>query len=211
LLEINEWFLQLRTINFFYEKPEKAMSALYFRSELTNQWGWILVRGIAAVVFGVLAFVWPEPALIALTLVWGIYALTDGALALIAAFSIRINGKPVWSLAVVGVLGVAVGVMTFVWPGLTALTLLMMIAVWALFMGAFQIVAAIRIRELIDHEWFLALSGVLSVLFGGMLIFNPDAGARAVVWLIGGYAVLFGVLLIVLGFQFRRITKTQFA
>jgi uncharacterized membrane protein HdeD (DUF308 family) len=187
---------------------------LYFRSGLTdqcaNQWGWILLRGVAAVVFGVLAFVWPAPTLIALTLVWGFYALTDGALALIAAFGIRVSGKPIWSLAVVGALGVAVGVMTFIWPGLTALTLLMMIAVWALFMGAFQIVAAIRIRELIDHEWLLALSGVLSVLFGGMLIFNPDAGARAVVWLIGGYAVLFGVLLIVLGFQFRRIAKMQF-
>jgi uncharacterized membrane protein HdeD (DUF308 family) len=187
------------------------MSGLYFRSELTSQWGWILLRGVAAVVVGILAFAWPEPTLIALTLVWGIYALADGAFALIAAFSIRINGKPVWSLAVLGVLGVALGVVTFIWPGLTALTLLMMIAAWAFLMGALQIVAAIRIRQLIEHEWFLALSGVISILFGGMLIFNPDAGARAVVWLIGGYAVLFGVLLIVLGIQFRRITKTQFA
>lgn len=191
------------------------MSALYFRSELTsqcaNQWRWILLRGLAAVVFGVLAFVWPVPTLIALTLVWGIYVLTDGALALIAAFSIRVGGKPVWPLAVVGALGVVAGVITFIWPNLTALTLLMMIAVWALFMGAFQIVAAIRIRELIEHEWFLALSGILSILFGAMMIFDPDAAARAVVWLIGGYAVLFGLLLIALGFQLRRITKMQFA
>lgn len=115
-----------------------------------------------------------------------------------AGVRIRDNGKPLWALIVVGLLGIAAGIVTFLWPGLTALVLLYIIAIWALVAGVFQIIAAVRFRKEIRNEWLLGLSGVVSVLFGGMLIMQPGAGALALVWVIGIYAVFFfGILLLV--------------
>lgn len=171
--------------------------------DLRRNWGWIVVRGVAGVIFGVLAFIWPAITLAVLVLFWGAYALADGVLALIAAFRVRDRGKPFWALLIVGVLGVAAGLLTFFWPGVTALVLLAFIAAWALLMGIFQIVAAIRLRKAIEHEWLLALSGVLSVIFGALMLWNPGAGALAVIWVIASYAIVFGILLIALGLRLK--------
>jgi uncharacterized membrane protein HdeD (DUF308 family) len=171
--------------------------------DLRRNWGWIVVRGVAGVIFGVLAFIWPAITLAVLVLFWGAYALADGVLALIAAFRVRDRGKPFWALLIVGVLGVAAGLLTFFWPGVTALALLAFIAAWALLMGIFQIVAAIRLRKAIQHEWLLALSGVLSVIFGALMLWNPGAGALAVIWVVASYAIVFGLLLIALGFRLK--------
>jgi uncharacterized membrane protein HdeD (DUF308 family) len=170
---------------------------------LAHNWGWIVLRGVAAVLFGVLAIAWPGITLAALVIVWGAYALADGILALIAAWQVRDQGRPFWSLVVVGLLGIAAGVVTFLWPGITALALLMVIAAWALLMGIFQIVAAIRLRKAIEGEWLLGLSGVASVVFGVLMFISPGAGALAVLSLIAAFALLFGVLQIVLGFRLR--------
>jgi uncharacterized membrane protein HdeD (DUF308 family) len=155
------------------------------------------------VLFGVLAIAWPGITLAALVIVWGAYALADGVLALIAAWQVRDQGRPFWSLVVVGLLGIAAGIVTFLWPGITALALLMVIAAWALVMGIFQIVAAIRLRKAIEGEWLLGLSGVASVVFGVLMFISPGAGALAVLSLIAAFALLFGVLQIVLGFRLR--------
>lgn len=171
---------------------------------LSRNWGWIVLRGVAAVLFGVLAFLWPGITLAALVIVWGAYALADGVLSLIAAYRIRDQGKPFWSLVIVGLLGIAAGIVTFIWPGMTALVLLMFIAAWAVVMGVFQIIAAIRLRKEIQNEWLLALSGVLSVLFGIIMFVAPGAGALAVIWVIGAYAIIFGVLLIWLGLRLKK-------
>jgi uncharacterized membrane protein HdeD (DUF308 family) len=171
--------------------------------DLRRNWGWIVVRGVAGVIFGVLAFIWPAITLAVLVLFWGAYAVADGVLALIAAFRVRDRGKPFWALVIVGVLGLAAGLLTFFWPGVTALALLAFIAAWALLMGIFQIVAAIRLRKAIQHEWLLALSGVLSVIFGALMLWNPGAGALAVIWVIASYATVFGILLIALGFSLK--------
>ncbi len=171
---------------------------------LSRNWGWIVLRGVAAVLFGVLAFLWPGITLAALVIVWGAYALVDGVLSLIAAYRIRDQGKPFWSLVIVGLLGIAPGIVTFIWPGMTALVLLMFIAAWAVVMGVFQIIAAIRLRKEIQNEWLLALSGVLSVLFGIIMFVAPGAGALAVIWVIGAYAIIFGVLLIWLGLRLKK-------
>jgi len=171
---------------------------------LSRNWGWVVLRGVAGVLFGVLAFLWPGITLAVLVIVWGAYALADGILALIAAYRVRDQGKPFWSLVVVGLLGIAAGIVTFIWPGMTALVLLMFIAAWAFVMGIFQIIAAIRLRKEIQNEWLLGLSGVLSVLFGIIMFVQPGAGALAVIWVIAAYAIVFGILLIWLGLRLKK-------
>jgi uncharacterized membrane protein HdeD (DUF308 family) len=181
------------------------------REYLGRSWGWIVFRGAAAVVFGILALARPGITLAALVFMWGAYAIADGVLATVAAWKIRDDGRPLWSLFVVGALGIAAGVVTYRWPGLTALVLLMVIASWAIGVGVLQIVAAIRLRKEIEGEWALGLSGVLSVAFGILAAFHPGAGALAVLWMIGGYAVGFGVLLIALGFRLRAFGHHKLA
>jgi uncharacterized membrane protein HdeD (DUF308 family) len=176
---------------------------------LSRNWGWVVLRGVAAVLFGVLAFLWPGITLAVLVIVWGAYALADGVLALIAAYRVRDQGKPFWSLVVVGLLGIAAGIVTFIWPGMTALVLLMFIAAWAFVMGIFQIIAAIRLRKEIQNEWLLGLSGVLSVLFGIIMFVQPGAGALAVIWVIGAYAIVFGILLIWLGLRLKKRSEQR--
>jgi uncharacterized membrane protein HdeD (DUF308 family) len=175
---------------------------------LTRAWYWVVLRGVFAVLFGIFAFIWPGITLAALVLVWGVYAIADGVMALIAAFTMHEEGKPMASLVIVGILGIAAGIVTFLWPGMTALVLLLFIASWAVLMGVFQIAAAIRLRKHIEHEWLLALSGVVSILFGVRLIFlQPVVEALAVVWLIGSFAILFGILLIALGFRLKGLAS----
>lgn len=169
-----------------------------------RQWGWIALRGVVAILFGLMAMFMPAITLSALVMVWGAFALVDGVLALIAGFRIRDKGKPLWSMEIIGVLGIAAGLATLFWPGLTALLLLYIIAAWALVSGVFQIVAAIRFRREIKNEWLHGLSGLISVIFGAMLMLNPGAGALALVWVIGIYAVFFGVLVLMFSFRLRK-------
>lgn len=177
---------------------------------LGHNWGWVVLRGVVAVLFGVMAVAWPGITLAAFIIFWGAYALADGIFALVAAWQVRDEGRPFWALIVVGLLGIAAGVVTFMWPGMTALALLMVIAAWAFVMGIFQIVAAIRLRKVIEGEWLLGLSGVVSVLFGVLMVMNPGAGALAMLAVIAGYAIVFGVLLIVLGFRLKSlVTRTH--
>jgi uncharacterized membrane protein HdeD (DUF308 family) len=178
---------------------------------LGRNWGWVVLRGVAAVLFGILAFALPGITLAALVIVWGAYALADGILALIAAYRVRDQGKPFWSLVIVGLLGIAAGIVTFIWPGMTALLLLMFIAAWAVVMGIFQIIAAIRLRKEIQNEWLLGLSGVLSVLFGIIMFVQPGAGALAVIWVIAAYAIVFGALLIWLGLRLKKRSEGRIA
>ena len=181
------------------------------REYLGQNCGWIALRGAAAVLFGVLALARPGITLAALVFMWGAYAVADGVLAMVAAWQIRDQGRPFWSLFVVGALGIAAGVVTYRWPGLTALVLLMVIASWAIGVGVLQVVAAIRLRKEIEGEWALGLSGLLSVAFGVLAVIHPGAGALAVLWMIGGYAIGFGVLLVALGFRLRALGQRKLA
>ena len=173
--------------------------------ELAENWWLLLLRGIAAIGFGVLAFIWPDLTLLTLTYMWGFYAIADGVLALWAAIAGK-GGEiaPRWWLAVVGVAGIFVGALTFVWPGMTALILLMFIASWAIVIGVLQIWGAIRLRKEIEGEWLLGLSGLLSIAFGVAMFAQPGAGALAVVWLIGWFALLAGCVYIALAFQLKK-------
>ena len=173
--------------------------------ELAENWWLLLLRGIAAIAFGLLAFLWPDLTLLTLVFMWGIYAIADGILALWAAISSK-GGEiaPRWWLAVVGIAGILAGALAFVWPGMTALILLMFIASWAIVIGVLQIWGAIRLRKEIEGEWLLGLSGVLSVAFGVIMFAQPGAGALAVVWLIGWFAILAGCVYIGLAFQLKK-------
>jgi uncharacterized membrane protein HdeD (DUF308 family) len=175
---------------------------------LARNWWALALRGLFAVLFGITAFALPGITLGALVLLYGAYALVDGIFAVTSVLVGRPRGMPWWAVLVEGLFGIAVGVVTFLWPGITALALLYLIAAWAVVTGAFEITAAVRLRKEIEGEWLMVLSGILSILFGVALVVNPGAGALAVVWLIGAYAIAFGVLMIALGFRLRRWSRT---
>src|SRR5262249_52292292 len=171
---------------------------------MAKGWWLVLLRGIAAIVFGVLAFVWPGLTLLTLVLFYGAYALVDGVVALISAFSGGAKPVPTWWLILVGLFGIAAGLVTFLWPGITALVLIIFIGVWSIAHGIFEIVGAIKLRKEIDNEWWLILAGALSVLFGIIVLALPGAGALALIWVIGAYAIVFGVLLVGLSLRLRK-------
>ncbi len=174
----------------------------------TSSWWALVLRGIAAIAFGALAFFWPGITLTALVFLWGAYAIVDGIFAIAAGVKTSDGHKRWWVLLLEGILSIAAGVLAFVIPGITALVLLMLIAAWAIVTGAFEIGAAIQLRKYITGEWLLALAGIASVLFGVALFLNPSAGALAVVWLIGAYAIVFGILLIALGLRLHSLVKS---
>jgi uncharacterized membrane protein HdeD (DUF308 family) len=171
---------------------------------LTDHWWLFLIRGIAAIIFGILAFAWPGVTLVVLVLFFGAFALVDGIASLIAAITGRGATAPRWWLAIIGLVGIAAGLLTFFWPAVTAVLLLYLIAGWAIAMGVFQIIGAIQLRKEIDNEWLLVLSGVVSVLFGILLLAVPGTGLLALIWLIAIDAIIFGVLVIGFGLRLRK-------
>jgi uncharacterized membrane protein HdeD (DUF308 family) len=171
---------------------------------LAKYWWLILLRGIVAIIFGILAFVWPGITLLTLILFYGAFALADGVLALIHAIMGGNVGSR-WWLALVGIAGIAAGLVTFLMPGLTAFVLLIFIACWAISLGIFQIIGAIRLRKEIDNEWLIGLSGALSVLFGIVLLVAPGAGALGLIWVIGSYAIVFGIMLVMEAFKLKKL------
>jgi uncharacterized membrane protein HdeD (DUF308 family) len=174
---------------------------------LSRSWWIFALRGVFAIIFGILAFIWPQTTLATLVLFFGAYALFDGVFALIGAFQGRAADSRWWVTALEGLVGILVGVMTFVWPATTGLVLLYFIASWPVITGVFEIIAAIQLRHTITNEWLLILSGIASVVFGVLLFVFPGAGALSLVWLIGVYAVIFGVLLIGLALRLRSLPR----
>jgi uncharacterized membrane protein HdeD (DUF308 family) len=167
---------------------------------LAKNWWALALRGLAAVLFGLLTFLLPGITLATLVLLFGGYALVDGIFNVIAFFKVVSHQ---WALLIEGVIGIIAGMLTFAWPAITALVLLYLIAFWAIFTGIFEIIAAIRLRKVVANEWLLLLMGVVSLLFGLFILFAPGAGALAIVLWIGAYALVFGVFLMVLAFRLR--------
>jgi uncharacterized membrane protein HdeD (DUF308 family) len=161
------------------------------------------LRGVLAILFGVLTFLYPGITLLTLVYLFGAYALVDGVFLVVSAITNR-KGEPRWiALLIGGLLGITAGVVTIFWPGITAVALLAMVAVWAIVTGIAEVVAGIRLRREIVGEWILILAGVLAVAFGVLLILQPAAGALAMVFWIGAYAVLSGILLIAFSLRLR--------
>ena len=180
----------------------------YFRRPmlhaLAKNWWLVLLRGIAGIVFGLLAFAWPGLTLLTLVLFYGAYALIDGIVALATALTGSAKPIPTWWLVVVGLLGIAAGLVTFLWPGITAFVLILFIGAWAIAHGIFEIIGAIQLRHEIDNEWMLILAGALSVIFGIVVLAAPGAGALGLVWAIGAYSIVFGGLLAGLSLRLRK-------
>jgi len=178
--------------------------AIRYASALAERWWTFVIRGVAAVLFGIVAIAVPGSSLRALVILWGAYAIVDGVFALMLAAQRGRSGLSWGWLLFEGIVGIGAGVATFFWPTITALVLLTVIAVWAVLTGIAEIATAIQLRRLITGEWLLATSGVLSIAFGILLLLRPGAGALALVWLIGAYAIVFGVLLIGLGLRLNQ-------
>ena len=177
-------------------------------SDLARNWWLLALRGVAGILFGIVAFVWPGATLAALILVFGAYVFVDGIFAVVAGIRMRRQLSLWWLVVVEGVAGIILGVLTFRSPDTTALVLLTFIAAWSILTGVLEIATAVQLRKMIAHEWLLILSGVVSIIFGALLIMQPAAGAIAIVWLIGAYALLFGILTLLFAFRVRGMRDT---
>ena len=170
---------------------------------LAKNWWSLVIRGIAAIVFATLTFVWPGITVVALVFLFGGYALVDGVVSLAGAMRAARSGERWGSLLLGGIAGILAAVITMFWPGITALSLVYIMAAWSIVTGAFEIAAAVRLRRHIRGEWLLALAGVFSIVFGVLVAAIPLAGALVIAIWVGAYAFVFGVTLIALGVRLR--------
>jgi uncharacterized membrane protein HdeD (DUF308 family) len=178
-----------------------------FANILSRYWWMILLRGVIAILFGVMVFAQPGITLVSLVFVFACFAIFDGFTNVATALGGRQEHDHWWVLLLAGIAGVGIGLLTFLSPQITALALLFYIALWAIATGLMQIVAAVRLRREIEGEFWLGLAGAASVLFGMLLVARPGAGALAVLWLIGSYAIAYGVILLMLAIKARAFVK----
>jgi uncharacterized membrane protein HdeD (DUF308 family) len=165
----------------------------------------LIIRGLVGVVIGILAVAWPGITMAVLVAIFALYALLDGITNLVLGVTSTSTHGRSWAHALMGIIGIAAGVVTFLRPGVTALALVLFIGAWAIVTGVFEIVAAIRLRRYIKGEWLLALSGIMSVVFGVLVFAFPAAGAVGIAWILGIYAAAAGLVLIALGLKLRSL------
>jgi uncharacterized membrane protein HdeD (DUF308 family) len=170
---------------------------------LARNWWALALRGLFAILLGVVAFALPGLFLLYLVVLFAAYLFVDGVFSIVAGFRAAQRNERWWPLALEGLVDIVAGVIAFALPAAAALALLYLVSVWSIITGLFRIAAAIRLRRQIRGEWLLILNGLLSVLFGIALVVFPAVGLVTVVWIIGAYAVLFGILLVALGFRLR--------
>lgn len=173
---------------------------------LARQWWVLLLNGLCAIAFGILAFAWPGLTLLALIWLFGVYCLADGITAIVVSITKHERGMW-WQMLILGIVSVVAGIGAIAWPGLTAIALATFIGVWALIRGIFEIIAAFELRKVIDNEWLLALAGLVSILFGIVMVARPGEGAMALVWVIGFYAIARGTLLVMLAIRLRGVNE----
>jgi len=176
-------------------------------TQLSRDWWHFAVRGVLAIVFGIVALIWPDVTKLALVLLFGAFVFTDGSFTIATGIAVRKYFKRWWALLLEGLTGIVIAAVTFIWPNITGLALLYFIAAWAILTGIFEIAAALEFRNLIPGEWATFLMGLLSILFGILLFVYPRAGALGIVWAIGFYAIFFGIVEIVFAFRLRGLGR----
>jgi uncharacterized membrane protein HdeD (DUF308 family) len=167
-----------------------------------NWWAW-LIRGLAAVLFGILALLWPGVTWVAIAILFGAYALVDGIFAIVSTIRAAESHQIWWPFLIEGIIGILIAAITFYDVRITILALYFTIAVWAFLTGIFELVAAVQLRKLIANEFWLILGGLASIAFGILMIWYPRAGALAIIWLIAFYAIIFGIIMIGLSVRLR--------
>lgn len=172
-----------------------------------ERWWAVVLRGLVAVLFGAVTLIWPNLTLAALIIMYGVFALADGAMGLIGLLSGRRGSGPRWAHLVDALLSIAAGLIALLWPGITSLALLWLVAAWALARGLLQVVLAISQRDRLARPWLLVLAGVLSLLLGVVYAIFPQAGILSLVWILGVFAVLHGVALIARGLMLRDVNR----
>ncbi len=174
---------------------------------MSRLWWLLILRGLVSIIFAIIAFLNPRLAFDALLLVLGVFLIVDGATALYLGFRMRGHDDDWWAIMLEGALGLGLGLVALINPELTAAGLVLVLAVWFLVTGVFEIATAIKLRKEIDNEWLLGLAGVVSILLGALMIYNPNAGAISIMYWLGFYAAAFGFLLIGLGLRMWRLHK----
>ncbi len=176
-------------------------------TKLAQHWWMYVVRGIAAIIFGVAAFAWPNETIAILIILFGAYAFVDGIFLIVSAVGSWSHIEDPWLILLEGIIGVAIGAVTFHSPAITAMGLLFFIAAWSLATGVMEIAAAMKLRKELAGEIWLLLSGMLSIAFAIVLMWMPLAGLVGLIWLVGIYAIAFGVTLIAFGFRLNGHRK----
>lgn len=170
---------------------------------LARNWWALLIRGIAAVIFGILAFLWPGATIVVIGILFGAYAFVDGIFAIVAAVRAAQAHERWWPFMLEGIVGIVIAGITFYDVGITLFALYITIAAWAFVTGILEIVAAIQLRKTISNEWLLILAGACSILFSILMVWHPFAAALAIIWIIAAYAIVFGIMMIALAFRLR--------
>ena len=178
-------------------------------TELASRWGWVVFRGVIGILFGLVAFSRPGAMAFGIVLVFGCYAFASGIATVIASARSGRRGDSWGALLLEGLVGIAVGAVALLWPASTALAFVWMIGAWAVVTGGLEIASAIKLRKIIEHEWLLAIAGAVSIAFGLLMFYRPIAGGLAVVWWLGAYAMIMGVLMIGVGFRLRSLHRSQ--
>jgi uncharacterized membrane protein HdeD (DUF308 family) len=173
-----------------------------------DHWWLVVLRGALAVIFGVLAIMWPVHTLAALIILFGAYSLVDGVFAFFSALRFGVHSERWWPLIFEAVIGIAAGVLVLGWPSLAALSFAIVFAAWALVTGVFEIIAALRLHRLDGRFWWLILAAVLSLAVGVYFVVWPGAGLIAFVWVIGIYALLFGIAMLIMGFRMNAARRS---
>jgi uncharacterized membrane protein HdeD (DUF308 family) len=173
-------------------------------TSLTRNWWLVVLRGVLAILFGLTAIFWPGLTFLVLILMFGIYAMADGVFAMLTGVVSSKYSPRWWVFLLEGVISFAAGLIAILRPGLAAFALIAVIAAWAILTGILEIAAAIRLRREITNEWMLAFAGFVSIVLGVLLFFQPAAGGLVITLMIGAYALIFGIVLVILGLRLRK-------
>lgn len=174
-----------------------------WRGSISKEWHWVALRGLLAVFFAVIAFVAPIATAWALALFWGIFAFFDGLATISTGWRLHRQGIRWWPYLLFGIIGILAGMVAIIWPGITIVILVYVIGLWAIFGGVSEVFAALSIKREFDRWWIMLLSGILSVIFGLLIIASPFEGMLVMIWFLAGFTLLVGIFLLIFALRLK--------